>query len=132
MSVRTDLAEARIALRDAQDAYDETKALVEQRIVAAAGGAKELGANAEERARALTLAVQQDSDYIRALAVVREAQAAVDRLQANVDDAIDRRRSEERRSRDRLSAALEGLGAAKSDPAERAIADRIGAPAQAS
>ena len=43
MSVRTELAEARIALRDAQDAYEETKAIVEQRIITNAGGGHPLG-----------------------------------------------------------------------------------------
>ena len=125
MSVRTELAEARIALRDAQDAYEETKAIVEQRIITSAGGAKELGSNAEERARALLLALQQDGDYIRMLAILREAQATVDRLQATLDDAIDARRADDRRSRDRLSAALERIGAHAEERTSSAVMDSI-------
>ena len=125
MSVRTELAEARIALRDAQAAFEETKAIVEQRIIASAGGAKELGSNAEERARALLLALQQDSDYIRMLAILREAQATVDRLQATLDDAIDQRRADDRRSRDRLSAALEHIAAHATDNPTEAVIDSI-------
>lgn len=113
---RQRLAAARIALRDAQDHHDLAKAQAEQRIIEAAGGAKNLGANAEDRTRAMTLALADDPAYCAALAALREAQAEVDRMQADVDDAIDQRRKLDRQSRDRASAALEALALL---PAER-------------
>ena len=120
MSTRTTkrqrLAAARIALRDAQDHHDLTRAQAEQRIIEAAGGTKNLGANAEDRSRAVTLALADDPAYCAALAAFREAQAEVDRVQADVDDAIDQRRKFDRASRDRASAAIEALALL---PAER-------------
>ncbi len=115
-SPRAQFAAARIALRDAQDHYDLITAQAEQRIIDAAGGAKGLGANAEDRARALTLALVEDQDYTEALQRLRQAQAEVDRLQAEVDDMIDERRTLDRASRDRASAAIEALALL---PAER-------------
>ena len=113
---RQRLAAARIALRDAQDHHDLTKAQAEQRIIDAAGGAKNLGANAEDRSRAVMLALADEPAYCAALAAFREAQAEVDRVQADVDDAIDQRRKLDRASRDRASAAIEALALL---PAER-------------
>ncbi len=108
-SPRVQLAAARIALRAAQDHYDLITAQAEQRIIDAAGGAKHLGANAEDRSRALTLALAEDHAHAEALTLLRQAQAEVDRLQAEVDDAIDERRTLDRASRDRASAAIEQL-----------------------
>ena len=116
LSSRQRLAAARIALRDAQDHHDLTKAQAEQRIIEAAGGAKNLGVNAEDRSRALTLALAEDHAYTEGLTLLRQAQADVDRLQADVDDAIDQRRKLDRASRDRASAAIETLALL---PAER-------------
>ena len=62
MSLRSELADARIERREAQDSYDDAKAQAEQRVIDAAGGAKRLGANAEDRARAVTLALNADED----------------------------------------------------------------------
>ena len=108
-SPRTHLATARIALRAAQDHYDVTRAQAEQRIIEAAGGTKNLGANAEDQTRALTIALAEDAAYTESLTVLRQAQAKVDRLQAEVDDTIDQRRTLDRASRDRASAAIEQL-----------------------
>ena len=69
--------------------------------------------------------LQQDGDYIRMLASLREAQATVDRLQATLDDAIDQRRADDRRSRDRLSAALEHLAAHAAASPTEAVIDSI-------
>jgi hypothetical protein len=109
LTKRQRLATARIALRDAQDHHDLTKAQAEHRIIEAADGAKNLGANAEDRTRAVTLALADDPTYCAALAAFREGQAEVDRMQAEVDDAIDQRRKLDRVSRDRASAAIEAL-----------------------
>ncbi len=47
LTIRQQLAEARIALRLAQDVYDLVKAQAAQRIIDQAGGPKALGINAE-------------------------------------------------------------------------------------
>lgn len=108
-SPRAQLAAARITLRAQQDHHERITAQAEQRIIDAAGGAKNLGANAEDRTRALTLALAEDATYTESLMWFRNAQAEVDRLQAEVDDAIDQRRKLDRASRDRASAAIEQL-----------------------
>ncbi|HEY0607768.1 MAG TPA: hypothetical protein VGD58_32940 [Herpetosiphonaceae bacterium] len=127
MSTRTTkrqrLAAARIALRDAQDHHDLIKAQAEHRIIENAGGAKNLGANADDRTRAVTLALANDPAYCAALAALREAQAEVDRMQADVDDAIDQRRKLDRQSRDRASAALEALALLPPDRVPLALVD---------
>jgi hypothetical protein len=61
-TTRQQLAEARIGLRLAQDVYDLVKAQAAQRIIEAAGGAKHMGANAEDRERALTIALAADEE----------------------------------------------------------------------
>jgi len=107
LTTRQQLAEARIALRLAQDVYDLVKAQAAQRITEAAGGAKHMGTNAEERDRALTIALAADEECRIAQGTVRDYQAQVERLQARVDDEIDDRRRAERASRDRLTTTLE-------------------------
>ncbi len=109
LTTRHQLAEARIALRRAQDVYDLVKAQAAQRIIEAAGGAKNMGANAEDRDRALTIALAADEECMLAQGTVRDYQAQVDRTQAQVDDEIDVRRMLDRASRDRLSTALESV-----------------------
>ncbi len=125
MSLRSELADARIELRDAQDAYEDAKAQAEQRIIDGAGGAKGLGANAEDRARALTLALNADDEYLNTLSQLREAQARVDRAQALLDDAIDASSAEDRLSRDRASAAIERLAESKGPSVPLAVAGEI-------
>ncbi len=109
LTTRHQLAEARIALRLAQDVYDLAKAQAAQRIIEAAGGAKNMGSNAEDRDRALTIALAADEECRIAQGTVRDYQAAVDRAQTQVDDEIDLRRTQDRASRDRLSTALEAV-----------------------
>ncbi len=109
LTTRQQLAEARIALRLAQDVYDLVKAQAAQRIIEAAGGAKNMGSNAEDRDRALTIALAADEECKIAHGTVRDYQAAVDRAQAQVEDEIDTRRMLDRASRDRLSTALEAV-----------------------
>ncbi len=107
LTTRRQLAEARIALRLAQDVYDLVKAQAAQRITDAAGGPKGLGMNSEDRDRALIIALAVDEECMIAHGTVRDYQAQVERLHAQVDDEIDARRSLDRASRDRLSTALE-------------------------
>ncbi len=109
LTTRHQLAEARIALRRAQDVYDLANAQAAQRIIDAAGGAKNMGVNAEERDRALTIALAADEECKIAHGTVRDYQAAVDRAHAQVEDEIDTRRMLDRASRDRLSTALEAV-----------------------
>jgi hypothetical protein len=79
MHVRLQLADARITLRAKQDEFDLITADAEQRMTDAAGGPKGLGANAEDRARVLRLALHDDEAYREALDALRAAQAEVDR-----------------------------------------------------
>ena len=109
LTTRQQLAEARIGLRLAQDVYDLVQAQAAQRITEAAGGAKHMGTNAEDRDRALTIALAADEECRIAQGTVRDYQAAVDRAQAQVEDEIDMRRMLDRASRDRLSTALEAV-----------------------
>jgi len=109
LTTRRQLAEARIALRDAEDTHRYAQADAEARIIAAAGDPKKLGSNTEDRARAILLALKDDALYQAARVLVRRCQAHVDRLQARVDDEIDTRRILDRASRDRLSTALEAV-----------------------
>ena len=109
LTIRQQLAEARIGLRLAQDVYDVVKAQAAQRIIDAAGGAKNMGANADDRDRALTIALAADEECMIAQGTTRDYQAQVDRAQAHVDDEIDLRRMLDRASRDRLSTALEAV-----------------------
>ena len=109
LTTRQQLAEARIALRRAQDMYDVVQAQAAQRITEAAGGPKGLGINSEDRERALTIALAADEETMIAQGTVRDYQAHVDRAQAQVDDEIDLRRMLDRASRDRLSTALESV-----------------------
>jgi hypothetical protein len=108
-TTRTQLAEARAALRTTQDDYDRMKALTEHAVIAAAGGSKQLGANAEDRDRALRLALEDDPAYLGIRYTLRQWQSEVDRLQALLDDEIDVRRKENRASRDRLATVLEAI-----------------------
>ena len=110
MHVRIKLADARITLRAKQDEFDLITADAEQRITDAAGGPKGLGANAEDRARVLRLALADDEAYREALDALRDAQAEVDRLAAAVEIAIDERKAADRDSRDRLTTMLQQLG----------------------
>ncbi len=106
---RRQLATARAALRTTQDDHDRIKAVTEHAIITQAGGPKQLGVNAEDRDRALRIALEHDPAYLGIRHTLRQWQAEVDRLQAHVDDEIDDRRKAERASRDRLSTALEAV-----------------------
>ena len=108
-TIREQLADARDRSRKAQDAATAAKLAVKRRLVNEAGGWKGIGTNDKERELLLDLAVEEDPTCGHALAELRHWQAEVDRLQAELDDEIDGRRSLDRASRDRLSTALEAL-----------------------
>ncbi len=109
LTTRRQLATARAALRSTQDDHDRIKAVTEHAMIAQVGGSKQLGVNAEDRDRALRLALEADPAYLSIWHMLRHWQAEVDRLQALLDDEIDARRSLDRTSRDRLSTALEAV-----------------------
>jgi hypothetical protein len=111
LTIRHQLAAARAALRTTQDDHDRIKAGTEHAVITHAGGSKQLGTNAEERERALRLALEDNPAYLGIRHTLRHWQAEVDRLQAQLDDDIDARRSLDRASRDRLSTALEAVSA---------------------
>lgn len=131
MHVRLKLAEARIHLREQQDTYDLVTADGEQRMTDAAGGPKGLGANAEDRARTLRLALTDDAAYQEALDALRAAQAAVDRLSAAVEIAIDERKAADRDSRDRLTALLQRFGGADDEHPADVLTLRLAPPRHA-
>ena len=107
-TLRYQLADARSALRAAQDEHDRIKAQAEQHTIDSAGAA--LGTNDKARDRALKLALDADPVYLAARQELRHQQARVDCLQAAVDDQINERRRADRDSRDRLTNALERVG----------------------
>ena len=109
LTTRRQLAVARTALRTTQDDHDRIKAVTEHAVITQVGGSKQLGVNAEDRDRALRLALEADPAYLGIRHTLRQWQAEVERLQAHVDDEIDMRRSLDRASRDRLSTALEAV-----------------------
>ncbi len=109
LTTRRQLAAARAALRTTQDDYNRIKAVTEQAVITQAGGSKHVGVNADDRERALRLALEVDPAYLGIRHTLRHWQTEVDRLQACVDDDIDERRHADRASRDRLSAALEAV-----------------------
>ena len=111
MHVRLQLANARITLRQMQDEYDLVTADAEQRITDAAGGPKGLGANADDRARVLRVALMTTSRIARRCRRCGRARRR-DRLAALVEIAIDERKAADRDSRDRLTAMLQRLGGA--------------------
>jgi len=125
MNVRLKLAHARTNLRHVQDEYDLVTADAEQRMIDCAGGAKGLGANADDRARALRLALHDDEAYREALEALRAAQADVDRLSAEVEIAIDERRAADRASRDHLTAMLQLLGGSEDEHPTAVLALRL-------
>lgn len=131
MHVRLQLADARIHLRATQDEYDLVTADAEQRLIDAAGGAKGLGANAEDRARVLRVALTDDDAYRDALQALRSAQAEVDRLAAEVEITIDDRRAADRESRDRLTSTLQRWGGGEDEHPTDVVALRLEPPRRA-
>lgn len=107
---RKRLVETRITLRQANDHFAQSRAEAEQRAIDAAGGEKSLGANEEARKRALTLVLAKDDDYQLAVTMIRQMEATVDRLEAEMEDLRDARREEEWRIRLRLADALDRRG----------------------
>lgn len=111
--IRLALVDARATLRTARDTHEIVKAEAEQRAIDAGA----TGKNAEERSRALTLALARDGQYSRALAQVRRAEAETERLEALIEGARDARRIDEWAIRARLADALGSTPSDDADPA---------------
>lgn len=103
LEIREKLAKARINLRSAKDAYELARAKAEQQAVSTG---KADGKNAEERARALTVALSEDTGYITARTALRTCEAEVDRQEAALEGARDARRYDEWTIRAQLVDAL--------------------------
>jgi hypothetical protein len=103
-TLRIALAEARISLKDAKD-YEATARAVAE-TTAIEGGTN--GKNADERARNLTIALMDDNYYQNARISLRDAEAKVDHLQAEIANYEDTIRADEARIREKLADALMG------------------------
>lgn len=111
--LRLSLAEARSRLRSAKDSHELAKAEAEQKAISAGLAS---GKNAEERARALTLILAHDDDYLPALGNLRHCEHEIDRLEALLEGARDARRIDEWRIRAQLVEALNRAGVASDSP----------------
>ncbi len=105
-NLRLDLARAKSAMRIAQHTLRFEQAQYEEAIIERAGGSKALGANADDRQRALTIALGNDQDYQLLVKQVRELEYRVDDIEALIAGAVDERRRDEARIRDKLADAL--------------------------
>jgi len=105
--LRTHLAELGIQLRADRDAVALARATVEQQTIDDAGGQKALGANEDDRTRKLTLAVATSDNVGHWLHQLRDHEAQLDRLNAELSNQLDARRAAEWSIRERTLALLE-------------------------
>ena len=101
---RRRLAAAEIALRAAKDAEVLERAEAEALAIAALNGSA--GKNDDERKRNLTIALRRSLPYQEVLAALRDAEADLTSVQAELEVATDQRRAEEWRVRYLLVQAL--------------------------
>jgi len=106
MNPRITLAEAKIQLRQAKDDYQTHKAIIEHQVLLAGGK------NQQERDANVAAALRADPVVREALDTLREAEAAVDRAEAEVAAMEDTRRSARLVADERHTVALERLAAA--------------------
>jgi hypothetical protein len=104
--LRFALAEAKVALRQAKDAHDVSRAIAETTAIERLNGSA--GKNEAERARNLTIALLDDDTYSNVLVLLRDAEAKVERLQASIAVEEDAMRLNEARIREKLADALMG------------------------
>lgn len=119
---RRALVTARDALRTTKEDHETIRAICEQRAVDAGA----TGKNAEERERALLIALDKDGEYLKVRDRLDSAEYEVDRIQAEIAILEDNRkareltcREENNRVLDRLAAAYERM--APGNPARAAI-----------
>lgn len=122
--LRTELAEAKAALREAKGDHETMKAIREQAAIdrGLLGACKNEG----ERTRVLTIVLDQDNDYLTARQRLRESEYAVDQLAADIATAEDERETLKLRIRDEANRALDHYAAAlerltRSNPIHTAI-----------
>jgi hypothetical protein len=106
MNPRHTLAEAKIQLRQAKDDYQTRKAICECQALLAGGK------NKEERDANAAAALRADPADAEALDTLREAEAAVDRAEAEVATMEDERKQRRLLADERHTTALERLAAA--------------------
>lgn len=111
---RRDLAQAEADLRGEQHALAILRAQVEHAAIEAAGGTKALGSNADDRARALILALEQDAEYTDCLLDEAILTRRVLRLKAEIACHEDARRGDELAARERLISLLERIETGRS------------------
>ena len=111
--LRLRLTECRTSLRSAKDAFEIVKA---QREQVAIDSGQAGGKNAEERGRALTIALATDASYLQALTGYRVCEAECERVEALLEAARDERRHAEWQIRARLADALLGTAILSDDP----------------
>lgn len=100
-------AQARALLQAAEDYYQAVKAHAETRATDNAVAMGTLGKNAEDRARALVVALDRDADHRLALKGLRERQADLWRLDAEIEVTSALRRDRELAARERLIELME-------------------------
>jgi hypothetical protein len=120
--LRKRLAAAQIGARNEREDLRVIQARAETRAIEAAGGEKQLGANAESRERALLIALADDAEYQGLLNMTRELERLAADLEAELEGERDIRREQEWAIRLRLAAALDGRGI-QSDADAAEIAD---------
>lgn len=108
--LRIQFADAKAVLREQKADHETMKAIREQ--FAIDSGAHNGCKNAEDRARALLIALDQDDDYLGARNRLRDAEYEVERLTAEITSAEDARDTEKLRVRDEANRVLDRLAAA--------------------
>lgn len=103
--LRMQLAEAKIARQQAKDNHQTCKAIVEYSALLAGGK------NKEERDANMAQALRYDPAVCAALGDLREAEATVERLEAEIAGAEDTRRQARLMADERHTVALERLAA---------------------
>lgn len=102
MTIRMQLAEAKIQLRQAKDNHQTCKAIVEYQALLSGGGK-----NKEERDANAAQALRADPAVSTALGDLRDAEATVERLEAEIAVMEDERKARHIAVLDRQAAALE-------------------------
>lgn len=102
MNPRLALAEAKITLRQAKDNHQTCKAIVEYQALLQGGGK-----NKEERDANVAQALRADPVARAALDDLRDAEATVERLEAEIAVMDDDRKTRQLQVLDRQAAALE-------------------------
>jgi len=123
--LRAELAELGIALRADRDALALARATVEQHTIDTAGGSKALGPNEDERTRKLTLAIGSSDNVGHWLARVRDHEAQLDRLSAQLATLLDQRRAAEWAIRERTLQLLEASARYADEASDERLDERI-------